>query len=160
LYSDEGNLRASKSINFTTINTLAIVLVERGGQEELGCSIYSQLQDLGYVNHWKLDSDISTKEVIDLHNFSAPLAQVAIITIFESLLTTMPQFDKNEDLIIIVGRSRKKIPILKAVILNLLEDRFKVKCVVPKRNSGRIVISSSELIVRRCPEVAHRATES
>ena len=84
---------------------------------------------------------------MDLHQYSQPLAKVAVRTALESLLTPRPQFTIEKDLVIIVGkgnRSETGEPALRPIVQELL-DEMAIPSLIPEKNSGRIIVSASDL---------------
>ena len=84
---------------------------------------------------------------MDLHQFSQPLAKVAVRTALESLLTTRPQFTIDKDLVIIVGkgnRSETGEPALRPIVQELLGE-MAIPFAISEKNSGRIIISTNDL---------------
>jgi len=135
--------------NFVTVNSLLIAL-EAAGQREMSESIYKEAIRDDVLSPWKYrkGSDGQRIRAIDLHQFSQPLAKVAVRTALESVLGTRPQFDVTSDLVIIVGkgnRSEDGTPTLRPVVQELLEE-MGIPSSVPDGNTGRIIIKSIDLI--------------
>lgn len=137
--------------NFITINSLIIAL-DRSYQKELADSIYEEARRDGIIMPWKyrfVDSNDEKVRVLDLHQFSVPMAKVAVTNVMESLLRAYPIHDKNNDLIIIVGKGKgsdkAKGPVLLPVVVNLLKSEYDVDVYFEESNSGRIRITSDSL---------------
>ena len=134
--------------NFVTINSLLIAL-EEGGQREMAESIYKEALHDDILLPWRARTGEAGEwlRAMDLHQYSVPLAKVAVRTALESLLTPRPQFTIDKDLVIIVGkgnRSETGEATLRPVILELLDD-MAIPSHIPETNVGRIIISASDL---------------
>ena len=135
--------------NFVTINSLLIAL-EEAGQREMAESIYKEALRDDILLPWRARTGDNQNEWIramDLHQFSQPLAKVAVRTALESLLTPRPQFTVDRDLVIIVGkgnRSETGEPALRPVVQELL-DEMAIPSHISEKNSGRIIISANDL---------------
>jgi len=77
------------------------------------------------------------------------MAKVAVSSVMESLLESHPMHNKNDDLIIIVGKGKGSDPItgpvLSRVIQKLLISEFSVCAEIDDRNSGRLRIRRETL---------------
>lgn len=135
--------------NFVTINSLLIAL-EEAGQREMAESIYKEALHDDILLPWRArmgDNQNEWIRAMDLHQYSQPLAKVAVRTALESLLTPRPQFTIDKDLVIIVGkgnRSETGEPALRPIIQELL-DEMAIPSLITERNSGRIIVSASDL---------------
>lgn len=135
--------------NFVTVNSLLIAL-EEAGQREMAESIYKEALDDDILLPWKArmgDNQNEWIRAMDLHQFSQPLAKVAVRTALESLLTPRPQFTIDKDLVIIVGkgnRSETGEPALRPIVQELL-DEMAIPFTISEKNSGRIIIPATDL---------------
>ncbi len=85
----------------------------------------------------------------DLHQFSVPMAKIAVRNVIDSLISTRPVHDKCKDLIIIVGKgkgSEDGIRVLMPQVEKLLKKEYGITCIVDSTNSGRLLIRSKDLI--------------
>ena len=83
----------------------------------------------------------------DLHRFSAAMANAAVRSVIESLLSPKPDHDIDEELVIIVGKGKgsEDKPVLLPAVSNLLEQDYDIVGNVDTTNAGRFVISSGAL---------------
>ena len=141
--------------NFVTINTLIIALLAKGKQVELAANVYQEAVNSSLINHWKLQDD--NKELMDLHYYSTSMAQIAVYSVLNSLLSTQAdvQWDVNEDLIIIVGRGKESFECndsntaghTSAVgnkVLDVLEG-YRINNDFVEGNYGRIIVKAEDL---------------
>lgn len=70
-----------KELNQPTLNSL-ICAMEHPALHSLVASFYQQAYDKGQVNHWS----VAFYRVVDLHNFSRPLAKAALHHVLECML--------------------------------------------------------------------------
>lgn len=138
--------------NVVTVNSLLIAL-DRAGQRELAESIYDDALRSGLTSPWKprYDSDGSSIRAMDLHQFSVPMARIAVRSAFESFLSNgkeSQQHPSTNDLIIIVGKgkgSEDGKAALMPEIQKLLRSELDVSFEVEESNSGRIRVSAYSL---------------
>ena len=133
--------------NFVTYNTLIDVLMSKGKQVELSANVYNEAVNNSVINHWKLEG---TKELMDLHNFSTSMAQIAVYSLLNSLLTIHPRWNLNEDLIIIVGLGKERqyptdTSLVGKKVMDVLEG-CQVNAKFVEKNRGRIEVRSADLI--------------
>lgn len=153
-------LKANNDVrpNFVTINSLLIAL-DGASQKELADHIYKEALRDGIISPWKFRSASNKKNnnrsdlkirVLDLHQFSVPMAKVAVANVMESLLKANPVHDLKKDLIIIVGKGKGSDsiqgPVLLPVVVNLLKLEYGVESFLDENNSGRIRIPSDSLL--------------
>jgi hypothetical protein len=85
----------------------------------------------------------------DLHQFSVPMAKIAVRNVITSLLGTRPVHDVNKDLVLVVGKgigSDDGIRILMPNVQSLLKEEFGLKSSLDKANSGRLLVKSEDLL--------------
>jgi len=134
--------------NFITLNSLLISL-ENAGQRELAANIYEDALRDGIVRPWKYTLNSIGTRVLDLHQFSAPLAKTSIRSMMESLLLTQPVHDIKKDLIIIVGKgngSERGHSVLSPLVKKVLLDEFNITSDTDEWNAGRIVVRAQSLM--------------
>ena len=83
----------------------------------------------------------------DLHRFSAAMANAAVRSVMESLLSVEPAHDVREDLVIIVGKGKgsEGKQVLLPVVRQLLEEDYGIVGSVDATNAGRFVVPSGSL---------------
>ena len=134
--------------NFITINSLLISL-DRAGQKELAESIYKEALRDGVFSPWRKRFTPNGKRIraMDLHQFSAPMARIAVRVAMESLLSQRPQHDAMVDLVIIVGKGKQSESgdaVLMPEVWALMEE-MGVKSSVSETNTGRIIVETKHL---------------
>jgi pentatricopeptide repeat domain-containing protein 1 len=139
-------LRSIQKPNFITLNSLLISL-DNAGQRELASDIYCNALRTGIISPWKqrFDWDGMKIRALDLHHFSAPLAKTAVRCVLDSLLLPQPMHDRNEDLIVIVGKgngSEGGKSILLPVIKALFMSEYEIESEAVVWNSGRLCVQS------------------
>ena len=92
-------------------------------------------------------SPLSVSEWKDLHRFSAAMANAAVRSVMESLLSEEPAHDVREDLVIIVGKGKgsEGKQVLLPAVRKLLEEDYGIVGSVDTTNAGRFVVSSGSL---------------
>ena len=92
--------------NFITVSSLLIAL-EKANQVELAESIYNEAMRDKIVMPWKrrYDNDGTLRRMMDLHDFSVPMAKIAVRSYLESLLSRKKKLIRG-DTIFIVGKGR------------------------------------------------------
>ena len=124
------------------------MLVTKGKQVELAANIYNEAVNKSIINHWKL---VESVEVMDLHHYSTSMAQIAVYSLLNSLLTIHPRWNVEDDLTIIVGlgkdKGRSNIDGTSCVgekVLDVLKG-YQIKASFVPGNNGRIVVASEDL---------------
>jgi len=137
--------------NFISLNSLLISL-EKGEQRELAESIYKEALLRKIVKPWKMTLDSVGSEHIkamDLHQFSRPMAKIAVRNVIDSLLLKVPTHDATNDLIIIIGKghgSEDRKAKLMPVVRDMLTDEYDIESNIEKSNVGRIRVKSEVLM--------------
>lgn len=139
----------SIKLNFVTYNTLIGVLITKGMQVEAAANIYNEAVNNSVVNHWKLEGNV---EVMNLHHYSTSMAQIAVYSLLNSLLSIHPRWNVNDDLTIIVGLGKDKGRVntdgtscVGERVLDVLEG-YQIKSSFVSGNNGRIYVASEDLI--------------
>jgi pentatricopeptide repeat protein len=137
--------------NFISMNSLLIAL-DKGEQRELAESIYKEALKEKILTPWKYTLDSNCDERVrafDLHQFSIPMAKIAVRNVVDSLLQKRASHDVAKDLIMVLGKGKgsidgkaKLMPVIKA----LLKDEYNINASVEENNPGRIRIQSEVLI--------------
>jgi len=84
----------------------------------------------------------------DLHQFSVPMGKIAVRNVIDSLSSSKPVHDCNEDLIIVVGKGRGSedgIRMLMPKIQQLVLDEYALNCMADPNNNGRLIVKSEDL---------------
>ncbi len=135
--------------NFVTLNSVLIAL-EKGDQRELAESIYKQALKDKVLSPWKYTLDSNQKDRIramDLHQFSVPMAKIAVRTVMDSLLLKTAH-DVDKDLVIVLGKGKGSVDgktKLMPSIRKLLKEEYGLDPLVEKNNSGRIRLRMDKL---------------
>jgi hypothetical protein len=77
------------------------------------------------------------------------MGKIALRNVIDSLSSSKPVYDCNEDLIIVVGKgngSEDGIRVLMPKIQELLLDEYSLKGIVDPNNSGRLLVKSKNLL--------------
>ena len=134
--------------NFITLSSVLVAL-DKAGQKDLAQSTYEEGVRDGIVMPWKmaLTRDGGQIRAMDLHCFSAAMAKASIRSVIESLLSSKPDHDMNEDLVIIVGKGKRseEKQVLSPAVQRLLERDYGICGEVDAGNAGRFVVSSKAL---------------
>jgi hypothetical protein len=132
--------------NFITVNSLIIAL-DKAGQIELAMSIYQDAVRDKVVNPMKrrTDSDGSMLRMMDLHQFSAPMAKIAVGHYLNSLLKSNKGPNITSDALFIVGKGKRSEgqPVLLPTIMSILREEYGLKAEIDPINRGRIRVSKS-----------------
>uniref|UniRef100_A0A7S4IIR1 Smr domain-containing protein n=1 Tax=Odontella aurita TaxID=265563 RepID=A0A7S4IIR1_9STRA len=167
----DGSLRP----NFVTVNSLLIAL-DRAGQRELADAVYREAVKDGVVKPWKMRRDVEEggrmRRVMDLHQFSAPMAKIAVRAAIESLVNDAKENRDNDhnffdddadsdsdsdsdpsatgdrDLVFIVGKGRGSEdgrPVLAPVVGEVLRREFGLASSTDVSNSGRLRVKREEI---------------
>uniref|UniRef100_A0A7S4RNZ8 Smr domain-containing protein n=3 Tax=Ditylum brightwellii TaxID=49249 RepID=A0A7S4RNZ8_9STRA len=149
LYERMKNRGGAVRPNFITISSLLIAL-ESAGQRELAENTYKEALREGMVSPWKkrIDIDGQTMRMMDLHQYSAPMAKIAVRSVIESLLKPRCAHDISKDFVVIVGRGKGSEggrPVLLPVIQQMLQSEFGVMSNIDESNSGRLRVKREEL---------------
>ncbi|KAL9179337.1 hypothetical protein ACHAXT_008627 [Thalassiosira profunda] len=136
--------------NFITVNSLLIAL-EKANQVELAETIYNDALRKNILSPWKRrrDSDGSLRQMLDLHQFSGPMAKIAVRSYMEYILTSATMKQRGlADTVIIVGKGKgsEEAPVLMPTILSLLREEFGVDAAIDSHNSGRIRVPSDSVM--------------
>ncbi|KAL7548212.1 hypothetical protein ACHAWF_011506 [Thalassiosira exigua] len=136
---DEGGVRP----NFVTVNSLLIAL-ERANQLELAESIYKDAVREKIVSPWRRrqDNDGELKSMMDLHQFSAPMATIAVRCYVESILRERSKSTMT-DAVFIVGKGKqsRETPVLMPTVLRLFREEFGIDATVDEKNAGRVRVA-------------------
>lgn len=134
--------------NFITVSSLLIAL-EKANQLELAESIYTDAIRDGVVSPWKRrhDNDGKLRIMMDLHQFSAPMAKIAIRSYMDSLLSPRRKVYGKGDAVFIVGKGKRseERPVLMPTILRLFREEFRIDVTVDKNNTGRVRLSKESI---------------
>jgi pentatricopeptide repeat domain-containing protein 1 len=161
--------------NFVTLSSLLVAL-DKAGQKELAQSTYEDGIRDGVVMPWKMTRKSASGQMIramvswdcistlkqrvthcddffielndqDLHQYSAAMANAAIRSVMESLLSSKPAHDMTHELVIIVGKGKgsEDKPVLLPTVQNLLRREYEIAGKVDVANAGRFVIASEGL---------------
>jgi len=88
-------------------------------------------------------------KAMDLHQFSRPMAKIAVRNVIDSLLLKVPTHDATNDLIIIIGKghgSEDRKAKLMPVVRDMLTDEYDIESNIEKSNVGRIRVKSEVLM--------------
>jgi len=135
--------------NFITINSLCIAL-DKAEQREFATNLYDEAFRDGIVSPWRFSQGHDGKRIraLDLHQFSAPMAKIAVRSAIDSLLLGKSKRSAKADLVIIVGKgngSHGGKSVLLPVVQHVLREEYGLQSLVDESNSGRLRISRNSL---------------
>ena len=83
----------------------------------------------------------------DLHQYSAPMAKIAVRSYMDSLLSSGRKKIGNTDAVFIVGKGRhsENGPILMPQLLELFREEFDIEAIIDKTNTGRVRLSKDSI---------------
>ncbi|KAL3759066.1 hypothetical protein ACHAWU_008675 [Discostella pseudostelligera] len=141
------NTNNSVRPNFVTVNSLLIAL-ENAQQHDLSGSIYRDAVREKIVSPWKYrhDTDGNLRKMMDLHQFSKPMAKIAVRNVMDTLLSSKgKQFDGDAVFIVGKGKRSDDRPVLLPAILQLLQDEYGISATVDEQNTGRIRVTNDAI---------------
>lgn len=113
---------------------------------DFASQIYSEAFYKGYVTHWV---DVPGGLVVDLHNFSRPMAKAALKCVLEELVAGYSPRSLVPPLYIIVGQGHKSAggeAVLKQEVMTFFGNlNYPLHVEVHGKNPGRLVVSSTHL---------------